>query len=134
MNSKQIGFELCKQVRNSNVTRISGSVYDLRSNKHGTFDIVYCFGLLYHLRHPLLALDKIYAVTKEMTFVNNQIFSGYSTEPNTILFFNETWRGSYTNWFVPTPKAFIEMVSNIGYKKIEVVDVGSTSVSLICYK
>jgi len=36
------------------------SVYDLSIAEHGTFDIVLCLGLLYHLRYPLLALDRIY--------------------------------------------------------------------------
>jgi tRNA (mo5U34)-methyltransferase len=134
LNSKRFGFELCRQVRQSSVTRISGSVYALDPLRHGCFDLVCCFGLLYHLRHPLLALDKIYAVTNELTLIQSQIFSGYAPEASTILFFNETWRGSYTNWFVPSPQALLDMVSSIGYRRIEVADVNQETMSLICYK
>ncbi len=133
LNSKILGFEFCKSIRESSVNRISGSVYDLNP-ENGKYDIVFCFGLLYHLRHPILALDKIYSVTNEMAFINNQIYTGDSYNSNTILFYNDEWRGSYTNWFVPTPKAFIDMVSSVGFRKVEVVDISKTSISLICYK
>jgi tRNA (mo5U34)-methyltransferase len=32
----------------------------------GTFDIVFCAGVLYHLRHPLLGLERLRSVTREM--------------------------------------------------------------------
>ncbi len=134
LNGKRFGFEFCKQVLQSNAERLSGSIYELDPAIHGMFDIVYCFGLFYHLRHPILALDKVYSVTKEMAFIDNQIFTGYSANPNAVLFYNDTWRGSYTNWFVPTPKTFVDMASSVGFRKIEVTNVSDTQVSLICYK
>ena len=36
---------------------IRASVYDIKQFDLGSFDIVLCLGLIYHLRHPLLALD-----------------------------------------------------------------------------
>ena len=40
-----------------------GSVYSLDPNALGQFDIVLFLGVLYHLRYPLLAADKLRAVT-----------------------------------------------------------------------
>jgi tRNA (mo5U34)-methyltransferase len=37
-------------------------VYELDPRTFGTFDMVFFFGVLYHLRHPLLALEKILSV------------------------------------------------------------------------
>ena len=34
-------------------------MYELDPKTFGTFDMVFFFGVLYHLRHPLLALEKI---------------------------------------------------------------------------
>jgi len=133
LNVKRIGFEFCRQVRRSAVKRLHASVYELDPERHGSFDIVYCFGLLYHLRHPLLALERVRAVTREMTFLNNHTFGGPTPHRNSILFFNETWRGSYTNWFVPTPEAFIDMVGNVGYRKIEIAGASHGQVHLIAY-
>ena len=50
--------------------RLGSKIDHLRMDAHevspettGKFDLVLCFGLLYHLRHPLLALEKIRSVT-----------------------------------------------------------------------
>lgn len=39
-------------------------VHDLHPDEVGTFDLVFCAGVLYHLRHPLLGLERIRSVTK----------------------------------------------------------------------
>jgi tRNA (mo5U34)-methyltransferase len=67
------GFALAHELRRSRVTYIVGSVYDLSPEIHGTFDVVLCLGVLYHLRHPLLALDKIHSVCREFAFVESHV-------------------------------------------------------------
>jgi len=37
------------------------SVYDLNPKTFASFDLVFFFSVLYHLRHPLLALEKIHS-------------------------------------------------------------------------
>ena len=42
------------------------NVYNLSvAKKYGQFDLVLFFGVLYHLRHPLLVLDRIWDVCNE---------------------------------------------------------------------
>jgi hypothetical protein len=55
-------FNICRDWFGSNVTGIACSVYDLNPKTFGTFDIVLFYGVLYHLRHPLLALERILSV------------------------------------------------------------------------
>ena len=130
LNAKRIGFEFCRRARGSNATRVSASVYDLRPETHGVFDVVYCFGLLYHFRHPLFALDRVRAVTGEVALINNQV---QGTGPNQLGFYNEMWRGSYTNWFVPTPECFLDMLSSSGFSRLEVVHQSGTSMAVKAY-
>jgi tRNA (mo5U34)-methyltransferase len=42
----------------------------------GTFDIVLCFGLLYHLENPFLAIRHLRALTSAILFVESVIFPG----------------------------------------------------------
>jgi tRNA (mo5U34)-methyltransferase len=56
------GFATAKELLGSKVDYVQGSVYELRREAVGTFDIVLCAGVLYHLRYPLLALDRIHDV------------------------------------------------------------------------
>jgi tRNA (mo5U34)-methyltransferase len=47
------------------VRYIRASVYDIEKYKLGSFDVVLCLGLIYHLRHPLLAMDLLHDHCKE---------------------------------------------------------------------
>jgi len=134
LNAKRFGFELCKAARASRARRVCSTVYELDPEVHGVFDVTMCFGLLYHLRHPLLAIDRIASVTGEVMLVNNQIYSGPSPHDNAVLYHNDTWRGSYTNWFVPTYGAFLQMLSSSGFRRVEVIAASDTSLAAACFK
>jgi len=56
------GFNICKKLLSSNVKFITSNIYALNKLDLGKFDYVLFLGLIYHLRHPYLALDRIYDV------------------------------------------------------------------------
>jgi tRNA (mo5U34)-methyltransferase len=58
------GFAVARELLGSAVECAVCNVYDLDPERHGTFDIVLFLGLLYHLRDPLLALDRIWGVCR----------------------------------------------------------------------
>ncbi len=55
-------FNICRDAFDSQVSCYLTSVYDLSERAFGTFDLVMFFGVLYHLRNPILALEKIFSV------------------------------------------------------------------------
>lgn len=55
-------FEICRAALGSRAQSYLTNVYDLDPIHFGTFDLVMFFGVLYHLRHPILALQKIASV------------------------------------------------------------------------
>ncbi len=55
-------FNICSYALGSRAKSFLASVYDLHPRTFGTFDLVLFFGVLYHLRHPILALEKISSV------------------------------------------------------------------------
>ena len=56
-------FLLGREFYNSKVEYQRLDLYDLDPAAIGTFDLVFCAGVLYHMRHPLLGLEKIRSVT-----------------------------------------------------------------------
>ena len=57
-------FKICAEALGSEVTHPQVySVYELDPSVMGTFDLVMFFGLLYHLEHPLLGIEKVAAMT-----------------------------------------------------------------------
>jgi len=55
-------FNICKAALGSKAIPFLCNVYDLDPRTFGTFDLVLFYGVLYHLRHPLLALTRILSV------------------------------------------------------------------------
>jgi len=55
-------FNICRSALGSKAEAHLASVYDLNPKSFGTFDLVMYFGVLYHLRNPLLSLQKIASV------------------------------------------------------------------------
>ena len=55
-------FEICRVALGSRARTYMVNVYDLNPGTLGTFDLVMFFGVLYHLRHPILALQKVASV------------------------------------------------------------------------
>jgi tRNA (mo5U34)-methyltransferase len=58
------GFSTAAKVLASRVTYVVENVYNLTPEKLGRFDIVFFLGVVYHLRNPMLALDRIRTVTR----------------------------------------------------------------------
>src|SRR5258708_3491084 len=54
------------------------AVYDADAAKLGRFDVVFFFGVLCHLRHPLLALDKVAALCDREIYVESAILDDFS--------------------------------------------------------
>ena len=72
------GFNrLKRQLRCDTADYIRGSVYDLDTNAIGMFDIVLFFGVIYHLRYPLLALDKIFDVCAGELYVESFVIDNH---------------------------------------------------------
>src|SRR2546421_9733806 len=50
------------------------SVYDLDPRASGQFDITLALGLIYHCKHLVLALEKLFAVTRELLVIETAVY------------------------------------------------------------
>ena len=74
-------FDLCREALGYDEERCQRyelDVYEVSAEQLGTFDVVFFFGTLYHLRHPLLALDRLSAVCTSEIYVESAILDDYS--------------------------------------------------------
>ena len=56
------GFGIAATLLGSKASYVTENVYSLDPERYGRFDLVLFLGVIYHLRHPLLALDRIHDV------------------------------------------------------------------------
>ena len=86
------------------------NIYNIGEEK---FDFVFCFGVLYHLKNPYLALENLFKVTKEILVIETQ---GIKSE-------------QYLNAGISTEDGFIRhsstalayLLKRVGFKKVEVL-------------
>lgn len=123
-------FDTCREILGYSefqCPRFDMSVYDIREELLGKFDVVFFFGTLYHLRHPLLAIDRLSAVCREELFVESAIlddFSPYHEGGSAGQMVMEFYPGkqygdNITNWWVPTLACLGHMVRSAGFNDVQ---------------
>ncbi|MBI3517322.1 MAG: DUF1698 domain-containing protein [Proteobacteria bacterium] len=131
-------FDLCRELLGFDAQRCQRhamSVYEVAESRLGRFDIVLCFGLLYHLRHPLLALDKLGALCGGETggeiYVESAILDDYSPYRGGIghgynggqmvmeFYPRDDYAQNVTNWWVPTLACLGNMVGSAGFPRVK---------------
>ena len=111
------------------VRRNEMSVYDIE--QLGKFDVVFFFGTIYHLKNPLLALEKISAVCEGAIYVETAslddcspyqggVGHGFNRNEVVMEFYSGKQYGeNEENWWVPTLECLGAMLKSVGFVDIE---------------
>lgn len=120
------GFDLAHEALGSNVQAVECEVLDLDPADLGTFDVVLFLGVLYHMRHPLLALERAAAMTHDLLIVESYIVEDDSNIPAMRFFPGNELNNDPTNWWGPNVACIEAMLQVIGFSSVELVSVGNT--------
>lgn len=123
------GFDRLSRFLGSNVEYLQGSVYDLERLVGGErFDYVLFWGVLYHLRHPLLALDQVRSVVARNglvdieTAISDDFLGDRAELPVARFYRRDELARDGSNWFSPTVACFQDWCASSGLEpeKVEV--------------
>ena len=110
------GFEYARSRLGSNVEDQEIDVLDLSPDAlGGQFDVVLFLGVLYHMRHPLLALERVASVTRELAIIETEVAHLLTRRP-AVRYFLEG-----DDWCAPTLGACRAMLEDVGFRRVEVV-------------
>jgi tRNA (mo5U34)-methyltransferase len=115
------GFELARRVLGSRVEDLEIDVLDLSPERVGVFDVVLLFGVLYHMRHPLLALERVASVTGELLIVETVVDCLRQRRPVIAFYPEGELANDATSWCGPNPAAVIAMLKTVGFARVDVV-------------
>lgn len=121
------GFELARRVLKSQVEDMEIDVLDLSPEKVGVFDLVLLLGVLYHMRHPLLALDRVFSVTGKQLILETHVDMLDCQRPAAAFYSGRELNNDPTNWFGPNPLAVKGMLESAGFRDIKVVNTSQAS-------
>src|SRR6266542_6354613 len=116
------GFELARRVLNSQVEDLTLDPLDLSPDIIGTFDLVLFIGVLYHIRHPLLALERVASVTRNMLILQTQVDLVPIERPAIAFYEGTEFNNDPTNWCGPNPAAVVAMLRTVGFRTVQIVD------------
>jgi len=97
----------------------------------GVFDIVFCFGVIYHLKNPLAAIEKMAAVCDGEIYIETAALDDYSPYKGVVgkgynhnemvmeFYPGPQYGKNKNNWWCPTLQCLGAMVESCGFKNIK---------------
>ena len=115
------GFQLARAVLNSRVQDVDVDVMDLSADRIGRFDVVLFLGVLYHVANPLLALEHVASVTRELLILETVVDMVGVRRPVAAFYPGRELNGDPTNWWGPNHAAVQGMLLSVGFQRVEVL-------------
>ena len=118
--------------------------YELPAAGLGKFDVVLFLGVLYHLRHPLLALEIVCGLTTDVAIVESFVIDADIWKQHqeaipapipTMEFYEGFELGNqYDNWSGLTVACLLAMCRAAGFARVELMYAGGTYAGVACYR
>lgn len=118
---RKAGFEMAREALGSKVEDVDIDVMDLSPDRVGTFDVVLFLGVLYHLRHPLLALERVASVTKGLLILDTVVDMVGFGRPAAAFYPGRELNNDPTNWWAPNPEGVTALLHSAGFSQVRTV-------------
>jgi tRNA (mo5U34)-methyltransferase len=118
-NPQAQGFFLAKEILKSNVDYEIIDLETFAEKTNQQFDIVYSFGIMYHVEEPVKHIHALSKVTKEFALIETAI-SQLQTEGNIWEFKHKFFGDPYNFWY-PTVQGLESVLLYAGFNKVEFV-------------
>ena len=115
-------FSLARRALASRVEDYTIDLMDLTPEAvGGPFDVALFLGVLYHLRHPMLGLERVATMTSDLLILETHAdFLGVA-RPAIAFYPGSELNGDPTNWHGPNVAALRGMLRAVGFRAVEVV-------------
>lgn len=114
------GFNLAREALGSRVEDVDIDVMDLSPERIGTFDVVLFLGVLYHLRHPYLALERVASVARDYLILETVVDLVGLGRPAMAFYPGRELNNDPTNWWGPNVPAVVAMLNTLGFTDVRV--------------
>jgi len=106
----------------------------------GKFDIVFCLGVLYHLRHPLWGLEILCNLATDLVMVETFVTDGATWQehvndiPGMEFYETTELNGNFDNWNGPTVGCVLAMCRAAGFARVELITVDRENAVVACFR
>lgn len=129
-------FDEARRLLNSKAEYLVSDVCRLDPAKIGTFDVVIFFGVLYHLKHPLLALERVCELTTDIACIESLVTDDPPSSPIPLMEFYEGTElaGQFDNWTCPNTACLLAFCRTAGFARVELNAVRENRAHVTCYR
>jgi tRNA (mo5U34)-methyltransferase len=134
-------FRLMRELLGSHADYRILDVYDLSPANVGRFDIVVFFGVLYHLKHPLLALERVCALSTDLVAVDSfvvketqDLTTELARKPAMEFYETDEMGGMTDNWSGPNASCLAAMCRAAGFARVQPLALLEHSACFACYR
>jgi len=127
------------------------SVYDLDPRELGQFDVTLALGLIYHCKHLVLALEKLFLITRHLLVLETAIYPPEKAPASFVYAEGGTRptlhpiayvenlpdaKEAVFNWFLPSTAALTALLKNVGFDEVSVLPTGDQTdrAVMVCRK
>jgi tRNA (mo5U34)-methyltransferase len=130
-------FLHARELLGSKVEYHVSDVYDLRPSDLGVFDIVLFLGVLYHLKNPVLALERVCALSKDLVCVESFVTddgSDPAAKPSMEFYETTELCGQFDNWVGPNVACLLSFCRTVGFARVALESVLDNRAHVTCYR
>ena len=117
---RRASFDFARTALASRVEAKIVDVPDVSLETVGSYDVVLFLGVLYHLLHPFLILEKIAPIAAEVLIVDTETALDDEDRPAIVFFPGAELNKDPTNWWAPNIKCMLAMLGHVGFKRVDV--------------
>jgi tRNA (mo5U34)-methyltransferase len=111
-------FDLVRDTLAPSIEVMDIDIDELSPKTVGTFDIVLFCGVLYHLRHPLAALERITKLVKEYLVLETHMIRWPIFRPYMRFYPGSELNNDPSNWWSPNRACAEAMLRDVGFRQI----------------
>ncbi len=124
LDQDHFGFRSLKEAFGSKAEFVQASIYELPQILREQFDIVLFWGVLYHLRHPILALDNLRSLSRGTVNIETAVADhelGADASRALVRYYRLDELGNdASNWFAPTTRCLVDWCRSSGLTPVKV--------------
>ncbi len=134
-------FRHAHQALRSKVEYRQLDVYEMTPDRLGRFDIVLFLGVLYHLKHPVLGLERVCALTRDLAIVESYITDAEAaaagtndTLPSMEFYETDLLGEQIDNWVGPNLECLMAMSRTAGFARVKLQGFNGDRACISCYR
>lgn len=116
----KLGFNTAHTALGSRVESVVADFMQTDLDALGQFDVVFFFGVLYHMEHPIESMRRLAALTREVAIIETEAVAVQGQEGRRLCEFypGTELNNDPTNWWAPNTRAVEGLALEAGFRQV----------------